>query len=134
MLSLFSVFLRSSALALLLVASVSKADERLSVLTLVAKPTSCVALHRGQMCFQKIRFTWESDSSNSYCLYQDGLETALYCSRSAKSSYIHEYASESFQSFSLLDIGSGNIVSTLKINTAWVYRTGRRSSSGWRLF
>lgn len=134
MLSLFSGIMKSSALALLLVASVSKADERMSVLTLIAKPASCVALHRGQMCFQKIRFTWESDSSSSYCLYQDDLETALYCSESMKNTYIHEYASESFQSFFLLDVESGDIVSRVKVNTAWVYRTGRRSSSGWRLF
>ncbi|MFK8075438.1 MAG: DUF3019 domain-containing protein [Granulosicoccus sp.] len=134
MLRLFSVFLKSCALALLLVASASNADEKLKALTLLAKPTSCVALHRGQMCFQEIRFTWESDSSNSYCLYQNGIETALYCSRSAKNSYIHKYASESFQTFSLLEADSGITLSTVKINTAWVYRTGRRSSSGWRLF
>lgn len=128
------VVLRIVVFALVVLTTSSIADEKPGNVELAAKPTSCVALHRGQLCFQKIRFTWVAELDRLYCLYQDDKDTALYCSEDRKNVYVHEYASETYQSFSLLDVETGNVVSRLKVNTAWVYRTGRRSSSGWRLF
>ncbi len=118
----------------LLFHSVLQAQDNSLELRFVAKPASCVALHKGQLCFQKIQFTWQPVDQKIYCLYTDGEMTELYCSDSGVSQYTHDYASESFQMFTLRVANTDEVVASVKVSTSWVYRTGRRSSSGWRLF
>lgn len=97
-------------------------------------PTSCVALHRGQLCYQRIRLSWFSSDGKRYCLFADDSDVLLYCSSSSHTVYLHEYSSKSSESYSLRLGDEGPIVSSVNVSTSWVYRTGRRSSSGWRLF
>ena len=101
---------------------------------ITVRPASCVALHKGQRCFQNIRFLLEADDDREYCLYSDTHELKLFCANSDDAEFEHNYASESSESFSLRLSATGLTVATITVNTAWVYRTGKRSSSGWRLF
>ncbi|MDB4223689.1 DUF3019 domain-containing protein [Granulosicoccus sp.] len=98
------------------------------------RPASCVALHKGQRCFQNIRFFLEIDDEREYCLYSDTHELKLFCANISGAEFVHAYASESSELFSLRLSATGLTVATITVNTAWVYRTGKRSSSGWRLF
>lgn len=123
-----------SLIVCLLTTRVSAAADLVSAVQLNAKPVSCVALHRGQMCFQKIRFFWETLGDHSYCLYSDTHNRLLYCTLDGFNEFIHEYASETSESFSLRTSEAGPTVASITVTTAWVYRTGKRSSSGWRLF
>ena len=104
------------------------------LIRLHVKPTSCVALHKGQMCFQKIRIYWQPTDDRTYCLYSDTQRLRLICTAGSVMEFVYEYASESSESFSLRLASTGETVSSAAVNTAWVYRTGKRSSSGWRLF
>lgn len=121
-------------LGYLLVAHPAVAKDSKQIVTLTALPASCVALHRGQLCFQDIRFTWVGDDDLNYCLYSDTHELLLSCGNGGKEAFIHEYSSETSEAFSLRVGVSGATVASVTVNTAWVYRTGKRSSSGWRLF
>ena len=98
------------------------------------RPASCVALHKGQRCFHNIRFFLEIDDEREYCLYSDTHELKLFCANISGAEFVHAYASESSELFSLRLSATGLTVATITVNTAWVYRTGKRSSSGWRLF
>ena len=118
----------------LLVAHPAVAEDSKQAVTLTALPASCVALHRGQLCFQNIRFTWVGDDDLNYCLYSDTHELLLSCGNGVKDEFVHEYSSETSEAFSLRVGVSGSTVASVTVNTAWVYRTGKRSSSGWRLF
>lgn len=101
---------------------------------LVVKPSSCVALHRNQFCYQTIQLHWTSDGKQQYCLFNDSSNVLLYCSSQVSSIYIHKYASKSSEAYTLRVGETGVVVSQVSVSTSWVYRTGRRSSSGWRLF
>ena len=101
---------------------------------LIAKPSNCVALHRGQMCFQRIVFSWTTTVPRRYCLFQEDQESAIVCAQGSQEEVMYDYASKSSERFILRQDETGPLVAELTINTAWVYRTGRRSSSSWRLF
>lgn len=101
---------------------------------LLAKPTNCVALHRGQVCFQRILFSWKVQDAEEYCLYKIDTDVPLSCAIGNLTGVAHEYSSKSSETFVLRQGRQGPEVAKVTINTAWVYRTGRRSSSSWRLF
>jgi len=52
--------------------SVGNADDSLNATELKVRPSSCVALHRGQLCFQTLSFSWiNTREGREYCLYLD---------------------------------------------------------------
>lgn len=118
----------------LLIARAAMADDAPGTVQFNVKPSSCVALHKGQRCFQSIRIFWITNDRQDYCLYSDTHERKLFCSTSGDAEFIHKYASETSETFSLRLTTSGLTVALASVNTAWVYRTSKRSSSGWRLF
>ncbi|MFK7852530.1 MAG: DUF3019 domain-containing protein [Granulosicoccus sp.] len=131
--------LLASFLSISLVASSVAAQSRheeagTNGIELLAKPTSCVALHRGQVCFQSILFSWKVQDAGEYCLYKIKADTPLSCASGNLTGVAHEYSSKSSETFVLKQGRQGPEVAKVTINTAWVYRTGRRSSSSWRLF
>lgn len=97
-------------------------------------PASCVALHRGQVCFQKLQLRWENPEGLRLCLFHQSASEALHCTAVSTALYRHEYRSDDFEVFTLREAVSGEVLATATVTTAWVYRTGKRSSSGWRLF
>ncbi|MGQ7845845.1 DUF3019 domain-containing protein [Granulosicoccus sp. 3-233] len=97
-------------------------------------PSSCVALHRGQVCFQRLQLRWNNPEGRRLCLFHQPLEEALHCTTVSPAVYRHEYRSAESEVFILREAVSGEVLSTATVTTAWVYRTGKRSSSGWRLF
>lgn len=97
-------------------------------------PASCVALHRGQVCFQKLQLRWENPEGLRLCLFHQRASEALHCTAVSTVLYRHEYRSDDSEVFTLREAVSGEVLATATVTTAWVYRTGKRSSSGWRLF
>lgn len=102
--------------------------------SLKAMPSSCVALHRGQICYQRIRFDWTSSNAQRLCLFHEDGDTLLHCSVNPTVRYVHDYSSPTSESYTLRVGEMGPVLSRVTVHTSWVYRTGRRSSSGWRLF
>ncbi len=102
--------------------------------SLGVSPTTCVALHKGQHCFQQLTLSWRTPTGYRLCLFGDSSGKPLHCTSAALTEFKHEYRSKTAESFVLRQGESGPVVSQISVTTAWVYRTGKRSSSGWRLF
>lgn len=122
------------------VADVNKhATEKLhdtSVFTssLEVKPSSCVALHRGQACYQEVALSWAVVEAGQYCLFDDSEGLLLHCVSGYSGHYKLMYSSETSITYTLRQGKHGPVIAQASVRTSWVYRTGRRSSSGWRLF
>lgn len=105
-------------------------------LELVARPAQCIALHRGQPCYQEVVLSWGAlDAQGTWCLLSDAQSAPLRCWQGgAVRQHVHAYASADTERFSIRRDGSGAIVAKTRVTTVWVYREPRRGSSGWRLF
>jgi len=100
-----------------------------------ANPVTCVALHKDQVCFQQITLSWSQLAPGDYCLYIEDVKRPLTCwFDNTLNSFVHEYESADSIRYELREGSSDDSMATVSVNTSWVYRTGRRSSSGWRLF
>lgn len=100
------------------------------------KPHKCVALHQGQVCYQKISVAWYSknqqETAEEYCLYIKNNAEAEYCA-SESSGYVYQFSGKSDTVFELKN-SAGEIVASRDIKVVSVYKGRRRSTTGWRLF
>ena len=99
------------------------------------KPTRCIALHEGQVCYQKINISWKTDSADHYCLHLQDNKVPLTCwdnLSSAKWSY--EFEGNTTQKFMLIRKQDSKQVAEVSIEVAWVYDSSSRRESHWRIF
>lgn len=101
---------------------------------LTAKPDSCVALHRGQPCFSRVQLSWTGPMDSDVCLYSNNDEVPFLCLSGNTRQVSVDYASGTSTLYSMRFRNAEQVLAEVVVRTAWVYRTGRRSSSGWRLF
>jgi len=101
--------------------------------TFKAVPASCVALHKGQRCFMDLALSWQSSGKMELCVFRDNSIAAIACSSKSQVQVNVKYSSDKAHDYWLRD-KAGNTLASVQVKTAWVYRTGRRSSSSWRLF
>lgn len=103
------------------------ADTMLSV-----KPNKCVAMNKGQLCYQKLRFTFTAPAGD-YCLVSESQKTPLRCWQSVQSGQaVVPFQSDSTQQYQLID-GNLEPVASTSVIVAWVYRKSRKRNR-WRLF
>ena len=103
--------------------------------TLGVKPSKCVALHKGQKCYQKLKIQWGAETAGAYCLFVSHEQKPLQCWLRAKEGIVvYEYASNETQRFELKSKDSGRTLATTEIIYASVYKHKKKSFSGWRLF
>ena len=106
-----------------------------AAITLAVSPLTCVALHKKQVCYKTLDFRWSTLPTGRYCLHASDLDTALHCwSHSDPTRLLVDYASASEITYELRAEGRDDALASIVVKTSWVYRTGRRSASGWRLF
>lgn len=99
------------------------------------KPSRCIALHRGQTCYQKLKFRWQTPPHGAYCLVRLPDGTPLTCWQGmSQTSFEHEFRSDSSIIYEVRVKNQSRRLAAVKITVAWVYRTSRKSASGWRLF
>ncbi len=102
-----------------------------SILSVV--PNKCVALRKGQVCYQTVKFQFQGVSPADYCLVSNRQSEPLRCWTTASSGeYIHKLASDAEVQFQLLK-SDLTVVAETKVTIAWVYKQSR-SRSRWRLF
>lgn len=105
------------------------------IYSLHVKPNRCIALHKGQVCYQKLKFKWKLSQDDDFCLYQTSKEDPILCwSGSEKSQLEYQFESTTSESFQIRRKNTEDSVAEVKVTLSWVYRTGRKNSSGWRLF
>jgi Protein of unknown function (DUF3019) len=101
---------------------------------LAAKPNKCIALHKGQDCYQSVSFYWRTPSSGDFCLHAQGQSAPLYCWQGAGAPpFRYEFVGQETQQFYLRN-QAGDTVRTTTLVVAWVYTSGKRDTGGWRLF
>ena len=99
------------------------------------RPITCVALHKGQTCHKNLIFSWSTLPAGRYCLHSSDNLNPLRCwQHNAKTSLTAGYKSAREVRYELRVENSDTPLAHAVVKTSWVYRTSRRSSSGWRLF
>lgn len=98
---------------------------------LFVKPKKCVSLHKGQTCYQTLKFTWQSDSQ--FCLFVDNSAQAIHCAEAGKGQLIYHFESERGRQFQLRN-NDGAAVASVDVEVASVYKGQRRATTGWRIF
>ena len=104
--------------------------------TLEARPATCIALHKGQDCFRRIRLAWSNlEEAEQYCLMIDGDDTPMICwAGNALIEHTHQYTSSRAERYVLVRGEQREPIADALVQTAWVYRSSRRGANGWRLF
>ncbi len=103
--------------------------------TLNIKPSRCIALHEGQVCYQTLKIHWVAAQQDTYCLHVQGENTPLLCwENSTTGSGRYEFESNKTQQFLLLRKRDGKLVSSFSIEVAWVYDANSHRKSHWRVF
>jgi hypothetical protein len=105
------------------------------VAAFTAQPDRCIALNRGQMCYQKLIFQWQTAAGSRYCLYQHEVAAPIVCwTGTEKSSHEVEFASDHNIIYRIRHEGQMEILAAVEVELAWVYQSNRKSFSRWRLF
>jgi len=125
---------------MVLCSTVAVADEAIRDTTrLEARPVTCVAVHRGQTCFKRIRLSWTTRMTGRLCVLRDGAAEPLVCwMGGARTDWEHDYASADGERYRLVVTDADGVpldtLATTSVDTVWVYRGRRSVSGGWRLF
>ncbi len=99
------------------------------------KPNRCVALHQGQVCYQKIQLSWNAPQAGNYCLYQQYTETPVFCWQGViAGQYQYEFSSDTSVQLQLVNVQTKTPVATAALEVAWVYKANTRRKTHWRLF
>lgn len=111
--------------------SIAHADEN----QLHIKPTRCIALHEGQVCYQTLNISWKAEIADTYCLYQQDNKTPLVCwDNLASGKWSYEFEGATTQKFMLLRKQDAKQIAEVSIEVAWVYDASSKRESHWRIF
>ncbi len=111
--------------------AITYADENI----LRIKPARCIALHEGQVCYQKLNISWQAGLADSYCLYQQDNKTPLMCWENvAAGKWSYEFEGATTQKFVLLRKQDAKQIAEVSIEVAWVYDASSKRESHWRVF
>lgn len=100
---------------------------------LTVTPDKCVALRKGQVCYQKLRFSFSAASKGNYCLLAGSQSEPLHCWRNeSEGGFVHRHSADSAVDFSLVNAQRVPVASTT-VTVAWVYKKSRKRNR-WRLF
>jgi len=121
------------AAATLLISGGAMAAEQVAAFTV--QPDRCIALNRGQVCYQKLTFRWQTTAGARYCLYEDMVAAPIVCwTGTEKSSHEVEFASDHNIIYRIRLEDQQAILAEVEVELAWVYQSNRKSFSRWRLF
>ena len=102
---------------------------------LSVKPSRCVALRQGQQCYQKLQFVWHSSGEDRICLYErDGKEALACWASTTPYKFSYRFNSAQNKTFLLKNERTQLTLSEVEVVVAWVYKSSKKVSTGWRLF
>jgi hypothetical protein len=106
-----------------------------NTIAFTATPERCVALHKGQICYQDVLFRWQTPSKGDYCLVMSKSGRQLTCWNGASlQEYHYSFEGDKTTSFSLITDDKADPLARVKVVVTWVYKAPKQSQSGWRLF
>lgn len=112
---------------------------------LTVKPDKCVSLRKGQVCYQRINISWDTDKKGHYCILASDQKSPIRCWNN-KSNGKLSYSLESTENikFDLITkqpetdnknlLTLDQLIATATVTIAWVYNTKSRNRTTWRLF
>lgn len=102
---------------------------------IVADPKQCVALNKGEVCFQTVLIRWHTDEEGNYCVRSSQQQVPVKCWQNKQTSQvILDVESTNDVKFSL-HIKQSNIqLAEDWMRVAWVYKQSRKKLDSWRLF
>ena len=105
------------------------------VAAFTVQPERCIALNRGQLCYQQLTFQWQTAAGARYCLHQDAVAAPLICwNGNERSSHELEFESDSNIIYAIRREGQAENLTQVEVEVAWVYQSNRNGFSRWRLF
>ena len=108
--------------------------EKSPTASLVLTPARCVALHQGQVCYQRVQISWSSSAAGSFCLYQQDQTEPLHCWQDQSEATLDfEFAADTSQLFQLRNVDQ-QILAETALEVAWIYKASTRRKTHWRLF
>lgn len=101
---------------------------------LATKPSSCVSLHQGRICYARILVNWQVSKRGNYCLVNQTSKKQLKCWRQAtQQQFAYEFESKESMTFQLVDADNNQVVANTEIKVGWVHKSTPRKRR-WRLF
>ena len=107
---------------------------------LMVTPERCISLHKGQMCYLEVTFTWQHSTTNEVCLVKIKNSNILKCWHNVNAGeYSFDFQATESQNFALRAKYKGNEqnstnLAVAKIIVASVYKSSKRTKASWRLF
>lgn len=100
-----------------------------------ATPERCIALHKGQTCYQDVNFRWQTPDIGQYCLVLNSSHHQIMCwDGNAMQQYQYAFEGDKTTTFSLFRDGEALPLAQVKVVVTWIYQAPKQSRSGWRLF
>ncbi len=98
-----------------------------------AKPNKCVALRKGQVCYQRVLLRFKARTKGDYCLHVENNVNPVQCWNNVTTGkYRYELESRENVQFALHD--SAGRVAVAVVTVAWVYKNSARRRTTWRIF
>lgn len=102
---------------------------------IIATPNQCVALNRGQVCYQEVTLVWRSAKPGDYCVRSSQKDAPLRCWQGEQEGELAlEIEADESVLFTLNDAPADNKLAEALMRVAWVYQQKRRKIASWRLF
>lgn len=108
------------------------------LLTIV--PDKCISLNKGQTCYQRVQFRWQSRNQTErikvICLWREGDNAALRCwSDEAEGTFRYNLEEETTTGFYLVaGEKQSPVIARSEVKIAWVYDNRSSARTRWRLF
>lgn len=112
-----------------------KANNEAQYDIIIATPNQCVALNRGQVCYQEVTLVWRSATVGDYCVRSSQQDKPLRCWQGQQEGELAlEVEANKSVLFTLNDNPADNKLAEALMRVAWVYQQKRRKIASWRLF
>jgi len=100
---------------------------------LVVTPKKCVAVRKGNTCYQSVVLSYSASNKADVCLVLEGRDEPLACwNNVADIEFRYRVATDEGAWFHIIDEDEF-ILASARINVAWVYKSTRKRNR-WRLF
>lgn len=112
---------------------VSQESTQLQENVLKITPNKCIALKKGQICYQSLRIQFTPATTSEFCLKVSNQSEPLECwSGNEPVEFQYRFASRTDLTFEFIDMRK-QIMASATFDVAWVYKHSRKRNR-WRLF
>lgn len=131
----FIIYLGIFFLFQLLISSAHAANPLDKENALLVTPKRCVALRKGQTCYQQVTFKWHQEKPDDYCLVElSGMRNLECWTQVNNGEFSFDFQSDITRHYALRKSKQDNNIGTAIITVSWVFESSKRPKSSWKLF